>query len=306
MKKFLLCLLAVCLLTGCAAKEVPAALSVSGPPPDQSEELPPPPPPEKNIIYTLSTTSQEETVRTGDGVVLATSRYSFPVLNAHRSDGTLITGAETEAEAAAVEVTEVFNARFTEWKEEAESGQEGNIGGNLAESAVEDYARRTQEGIEWVGNYAADLSCTTYQTERLVSVSGLYYSYTGGAHGNSVYLSWNFDLDSGAFFGPELLGGTELQEAVTEELKRQCEDRAEESGLVPGELLWQDYETILADWQSYAVSFDSEGMIVTYSPYELAAYAAGAQIFHIPYGLLKPYLSLQGLEILGLAEEPGA
>ena len=303
MKKYLsllLSVMALCLLTACGAKEAPSA-SVSEPEPALSTETPPPPPEEPEVIrYTVSTTTQEETVRTDEGVVLLTSRYAFPVLGAHRSDGSVITDAETEEEMAALETASVFNETFLNWTDKED------FDGDLADIAAEDYAWRTQEGIEWVGNYAVDLSCTAYQTERMVSVSGLYYSFTGGAHGNSVYLSWNFDLENGAFFGPELLGGTELQAAVTEELIRQCEARAEESGLTAGELLWQDYETILADWQSYAISFDQNGMTIIYSPYELAAYAAGAQSFAIPYDFLKPYLSIQGLHILGLAEEPGA
>ncbi|MBQ8390487.1 MAG: DUF3298 domain-containing protein [Oscillibacter sp.] len=301
MKKRMILLMAamVCLLTACGAKEAPAEPLA---PPEQSVELPPPPPEEKETIrYTVSTDTLEETVRLENGTVLLTSRYSLPVLNAHREDGSVVAEAETEKEAAALETVGVFNEAFITWTDEED------YEGDLAETAAADYAWRTQEGIEWVGNYAVDLSCTAYQTERMVSVSGLYYSYTGGAHGNSGYLSWNFDLENGAFFGPELLGGgAELQTAVTEELIRQCEAKAEESGLTAGELLWQDYEAILADWQSAAISFDENGMTISYSPYELAAYAAGAQIFEIPYEFLKPYLSLQGLEVLGLAEEPGA
>ena len=307
MKRKLYLLLAVtaaCLLCACGTvQETPA---VSLPAPNQSEELPPSSPPQETILYTVSTATQAETVKTNEGVVLAESCYSLPVLGAHREDGSLILEAQTEAEAAALAVAEAFNDRFTQWKEETEQGGEGNIGANLAQYAAEDYAWRTQEGLDWYENYEAELNCTTYQTEHMVSVFGLYYCYSGGAHGNSVYLSWNFDLKNGAFFGPELLGGTELQTVVTEELKRQCAERAAEYDMKPEEMFWQDYESILADWQSYAIAFDAEGMSINYSPYELAAYAAGGQCFEIAYDFLEPYLSLQGLEILGLVEEPGA
>lgn len=303
MKRHLMILLAItalCLLSACGAKEAPAVESTSAP--NLSEETPPPPPEVPEVIhYTVSNSTREETVCTSEGVTLFTSRISLPVLSAYRADGSLITEGETEKETAALAAVQTFNEKFTDWTDENDFDGE-----DFAEIAAADYAWRIQEGIDWVGNYATDLDCTVYQTERIISVSGLYYSFTGGAHPNSVYLSWNFDLENGTFFGPELLGGAELQTAVTEELKRQCEIRAEESGLVPGELLWQDYETILADWQSYAITFDETGMTVTYSPYELAAYAAGAQIFQIPYAYLEPYLSTQGLAILGLADEPGA
>ena len=186
------------------------------------------------------------------------------------------------------------------------SAAEGDMMASDLEFAMEDYAWRKTEGIEWFNPYALDLSCTTYQTRRMVSVSGVYYSYTGGAHGNSAHRAWNFDLENGTFFGPELLGGAELQTAVTEELMRQSTERAAEFDMKPEELYWADYETILADWPSSAVSFDADGMTVSYSPYELAAYAFGAQIYKIPYDVLEPYLSLQGMEILGLVTSPGA
>ena len=143
-------------------------------------------------------------------------------------------------------------------------------------------------------------------TNDLAPKDALVVKLLRSAHPNSVNMAWNFDLESGEFFGPELLGGTELQTAVAEELKRQSAERAKEFGAAPEEVYWADYEAILDDWQSSAVSFGPQGMTVAYSPYELAAYAFGAQVYEISYEFLRPYLSLQGLELLGLAEEPGA
>jgi hypothetical protein len=171
---------------------------------------------------------------------------------------------------------------------------------------MEDYAFRKAEGIEGPGGYDIELDCTVYRAGRMVSVRGLYYVYIGGAHPNTAHLAWNFDLESGDFFGPEHLGGEELRTAVTEELKRQSTLRAQEYGAEPAELYWTDYESILADWQSAAVSFGDTGMTVAYSPYELAPYAFGPQIYEIPYEFLEPYLSLQGMDLLGLVTPPGA
>ena len=66
------------------------------------------------------------------------------------------------------------------------------------------------------------------------------------------------------------------------------------------EMFWNNYEEIVAGWSSYAVSFDETGMTVAFSPYELAAYAAGPQIFQLSYEWISPYLSVHGREILGL------
>ena len=75
--------------------------------------------------------------------------------------------------------------------------------------------------------YTDDLRCTVYQSDHLISVSGVYYTYTGGAHPNSILMSWNFDLDSGTFFDPNFLEEDgKLKEAVAEELVRQAEEAA--------------------------------------------------------------------------------
>ena len=51
---------------------------------------------------------------------------------------------------------------------------------------------------------------------------------------------------------------------------------------------------------SYAVSFDEKGMTVVFSPYELACYAAGPQVFHLSLDFLEPYLSDYGRALLGI------
>ena len=43
-------------------------------------------------------------------------------------------------------------------------------------------------------------------------------------------------------------------------------------------------------------------MTVAFSPYELAAYAAGAQEFTLTYEELAPHLNQRGQQVLGLAE----
>lgn len=294
----------LCLLTGCGKQqELPAPIISDVPPPSISVEVEPmPSKPPEIICYAVASDTRAESVCTDEGVTLLTSSFSYPRLAAYRGNGSAITESETEAEAAALAAVEEFNTHFLHW------GNGGMVNDDIfsPETALEDYTWRQQESVDWFIPYTMELSCTTYQTKRMVSVEGLFYSYTGGAHGNSAHLAWNFDLENGTFFGPELLGGAELQSAVTEELKRQSVERAAELDATPEELYWADYETILADWPSSAVSFDADGMTVSYSPYELAPYAFGSQIYKIPYDVLEPYLSLQGMEILGLVTPPGA
>ena len=73
-------------------------------------------------------------------------------------------------------------------------------------------------------------------------------------------------------------------------------------GMEPEAFFWPNYAEILAGWSSCAVSFDETGMTVGFSPYELAAYAAGAQVYHLDYDWIAGYPSGHGLAVLGLAD----
>lgn len=250
---------------------------------------------EEVIRYTVETVTWTDTATAEDDTELAAYRFDLPVLTPIREDGTAIVEACTAAEEQAVAVAASFNEKFGKWAAAEEFSE-------IVSWAEEDLAFRREEGIEWYSPYTVELDCAVYQTEHIVSVSGLYYSYTGGAHPNTWMLGWNFDLETGEFFDPELLGeGTELQDAVTAEIIRQAQIPTED-GYVPVEMYWEDYEAIVANWACYAVTFDEVGMDVIFSPYELAPYAGGPQEFHLPYDFLRPYLSEHGRLLLGLED----
>lgn len=307
--KALIALLLALLLTACSAapaappaappaalQEVPEvplkaeSLLEAGSPPQQEET-------EETIRYEAEIVLHSDTALAEDGTPLFTYDIRVPELKAYREDGTQITEAKTPAEEQAMTVVAAFHERFAVWYAE-ESFLE------LKEATTSDLAWHRQEGFDWYGGYHLDLSCEVYQTQALVSISGIYCAYTGGAHPNTYLLGWNFDLDSGTFLDAGALAGQEdLHTAVSEEILRQARERFADEEFPLEELYWPEYESIIADWPSYAVFFDESGMTVAFSPYELAAYAAGAQIFHIPYEWLSVYLDEHSLELLGLAAE---
>lgn len=250
-----------------------------------------PAPPAEAIVFSVELEPYEETVRDEDGAVLAECSYELPVLTARLADGSVLEAAASAEQERALAAAETFNGRFAQWKTNP---------GTLAETAKEDRAFRNESGLDPVA-YTDNLSCTIYQTETLVSVSGNYSTYTGGAHPNSILMSWNFDLNTGEFFEPEILDeGGDFRDYVHLALVKQVRETAAEAGMMPKEAYWEDYEDILADWSSYAVSFDESGMTVGFSPYELAAYAAGPQVFHLAYEALLPHLGQHGRALLGL------
>lgn len=286
----LLVLLLSLALTACSAGPV---TSVQTAPPPTSMLTPA----EEAVSYTVEMTTWEDASQARDGSPLVSYRYVLPELRALRGDGTRIETAQTALEREALTVTEAFNAKFASWA--AAEDFEG-----LTQEAEGDLEWRQTNGMEWNTGYVLDLDCSVYQTERMISVSGVYYSHMdGAAHPNTWLLSWNFDLESGTYFEPDLLAeNTELQSAVTEEIIRQANEPLED-GTVPAESYWEDYREIAANWSTAAVSFDSDGMVVAYSPYELAPYVFGEQTFRLSYDFLKPYLSAHGQELLGLQSE---
>ena len=274
-------LLVLSALVGCAGETL---TNVKNALPDLPAEV---------IAFSVEMETYEETVRDEDGAALAECSYELPVLTARLADGSVLETVATACQERALAVAETFNGRFAQWKTNPRT---------LAESAREDRAFRNESGLEPVA-YTDNLSCTVYQTERLVSVSGNYSTYTGGAHPNSILMSWNFDLDAGEFFEPEILDeGGDFREYVHLALVKQARETAAAAGMTPKDFYWEDYEDTLAEWSSYAVSFDETGMTVGFSPYELAAYAAGPQVFHLAYETLLPHLGQHGRALLGLED----
>ena len=274
-------LLVLSALVGCAGETL---TNVKNALPDLPAEV---------IAFSVEMETYEETVRDEDGAALAECSYELPVLTARLADGSVLETVATAGQERALAAAETFNGRFAQWKTNPRT---------LAESAREDRAFRNESGLEPVA-YTDNLSCTVYQTETLVSVSGNYSTYTGGAHPNSILMSWNFDLDAGEFFEPEILDeGGDFREYVHLALVKQARETAAAAGMAPKDFYWEDYEDTLAEWSSYAVSFDETGMTVGFSPYELAAYAAGPQVFHLAYETLLPHPGQHGRALLGLED----
>ena len=185
-------LLVLSALVGCAGETL---TNVKNALPDLPAEV---------IAFSVEMETYEETVRDEDGAALAECSYELPVLTARLADGSVLETVATAGQERALAVAETFNGRFAQWKTNPRT---------LAESAREDRAFRNESGLEPVA-YTDNLSCTVYQTETLVSVSGNYSTYTGGAHPNSILMSWNFDLDAGEFFEPEKIGRASCRERV--------------------------------------------------------------------------------------------
>lgn len=246
-----------------------------------------------NLVCEIETETESDISRADDGSIIAAYTYRLPVMRLYRRNGEPVTeeNAAEGREADAVEMTNIFNRAFTQWKIEADFPA-------LEALARENYAQKQANKEKWENHYEQGLESEVYQTDRFVSVSGRFYYYAGGAHPNTVLLGWNYDMEKAAFFyAGQLFQDTE---AVTDELLRLSRERAAEWNSTPEEFYWEDYADIINAWseKSAAVTFDEYYMNVSYSPYDIAAYAAGEQIFSIPRTWLKPYLNQYGEHLL--------
>ncbi|MEG1593915.1 MAG: DUF3298 domain-containing protein [Oscillibacter sp.] len=286
MRKLLLLTLLLITLTACAdgtaLQTVPAPLLDPAPQP---------------LEYVVEAVRHESTAQAPDGTKLAEISLALPELTVLRADGTEIVLPQTDEEKTALAAAETFNKQFQEWASEVSFAE-------LTQCAKEDYALRP-EFFTGGSYYTEELAASFYQTENLISVTGKYYAFTGGAHPNMVLLGWNFNLTTGTFLDVTTLSLDvgDFLTAVTDEIVAQIEGAAAECGAPPEQLYWENYREIAAQWSSYAVSFDDAGMTVGFSPYELACYAAGPQEFTLSYDTLRPWLSQQGLQLLGLEEK---
>lgn len=303
-RTFLAAVLTAALLTGCgtAAPGGSAAPALSGEPPEMGSANRTPVPAAEVFRFELDSRHESDRLTAEDGTELASYSYVLPVLRVEKEDGTALESALTEGQQRALDAADTFNSEMEDWAESVGFPE-------TLEWAEDDYELRLADGLDWHApySYSEEFTYTFWRTDRLLSIAGNYYSYTGGAHPNSVYLSWLFDLKTGRFLHATALGGDAegFQQAVTEELIRQTDRRAIEEDCAPTELYWENYQEILAEWPYAAVTFSGEGMTVTFSPYELAPYAAGEQVYSLSMDFLEPYLSADGRELLGLAPEAG-
>ena len=293
MKKFGILTLTLCLvlgLTACGATTLPTP----------EEPTPPAVADTEDITYEVTTDPYEQDILAEDGTKLMHISFQLPHLQAYVNGQPIETPA-TPAQEAAVSRMNTFNESFDQWRE-SES----------VEESIADTKMMYQENPElFTGDSLAPLSeeltYTCYRTGSLISIAADYYSYLGGAHPNTVYFSWNFDLDSGIFLAiPELAEDPQaFTLAVADMIEVQAVERFQSdpnyAGLSLSDIYWENYREVMEKWASdYAVSFDAEGMTIIFSAYELASYAAGPQEFHFSYEQLASYWSESGRTVLGL------
>ena len=198
------------------------------------------------------------------------------------------TVTQEEEEETLKEAAEVFNQRVDEFFQEALSNLEPTI------------SYDQDENIAPHEPYTDQISYQAYCTEGLVSLQLDFSYYLGGAHGNQASQEWLFDVTKAQFIQP--LDLAEDPEALSQAVAQELLQQIQEAGIA--EDLWPEYEELIRDWaeKADAVYFHQEGLTITYSPYNLAAYAYGAQVFQVSPEVYQELLSDSGRKLLGLEQ----
>ena len=141
-----------------------------------------------------------------------------------------------------------------------------------------------------------------YETDRYVVFNSTDYVYLGGAHGGVIGQgSPTFDKKSGnrinEFLRKDAL--EDMQSLLTAGLVQYFNDNDDtvNAGNVRDYLFLDDESIPFPVWTPHPTE---EGLCFVYQQYEIAAYAMGMPSFTIPYDAVKPYLTPEALDLLGL------
>lgn len=282
----LLLVLCCVLCAACAAEEPEQTLGVKGFAQDAAVNTQ-----QLMVSYSFDTQPVEKEYRAEDGQLVAAARYELPVLTASNAAG-------GKLETQTVTVRRI-NSYFADWlsrQEEWFSELGASAEGLYSQLAGEANNPWNEDGYYYVD----EMEPSFWSNGRLACVEMQSYSFTGGVHGYSTRTSAVFDLSDGRSVAVSDLSRdwSGLQQTVTRELLQQAGALVQEYG---EGMLFDDYETTIADWASRTILFGDDGMTVIFGVYDIAPYAAGEQTFPISYDLIEPYLNDYGKALIGLA-----
>lgn len=121
----------------------------------------------------------------------------------------------------------------------------------------------------------------SFHTDELISLPVTYYQYTGGAHGLTTKVAYNYNLKTGKIlklkdlFKEGFDYKSIIDKKVREDIEKEKDIYFENGALFKG----------ISENQAYYLNRDS--IIVYFQQYEIAPYSSGIREFKIPYEELK-------------------
>ena len=130
-----------------------------------------------------------------------------------------------------------------------------------------------------------------WATDDFVSISFMTSEFTGGAHGNYYTSALNFDLKTGKeikladLFEPNSAYLKKISDYSIADLKTRLGEMSDDEWITNGA------GNNAENYESWFLT--KKGLMITFNPYQVAAYAAGMQTVIIPYSELSEILRKQ-------------
>ncbi|MGL4261789.1 MAG: PdaC/SigV domain-containing protein [Afipia sp.] len=156
-----------------------------------------------------------------------------------------------------------------------------------------------------------DYTLQSTVANRYVSILRNEFTFTGGAHPNRGFETFLWDdqakkpISIRPFFTELKDGGPALTAILKAVIASLIEEKKARDTYFPDDLGWQKYiepkllkigPVLLAP---STVPGKSSGLEFQYGPYAVGAYAEGSYEAFVPWSILKPYLSPEGVAIFG-------
>lgn len=141
------------------------------------------------------------------------------------------------------------------------------------------------------GGYTIDKFEVEYTNDNVITYECDNYVYEGGAHGMGLESGTTFLRSDGRKFTKSCITSYKaLRPLFIKGLKRyfNAKTDAELSDACLGTPVAEIANPALDPW------IEEDGVVFTYTPYEIAPYSAGAPKFTIPFSEIEPYLTEEG------------
>ena len=161
------------------------------------------------------------------------------------------------------------------------------------------------EGMEWMFNWTYESNLIQeYDCQHYITYVNQGDNYTGGAHGYHWLAGTTFNKETGKRIGKEILKNTDSQAFRTLFQRKLLDYFTEMDGEEGGNNTLSDYLLIdINDLQISNMRITNRHFIFQYQPYEISYYAAGMPVVLLTFEQMKPYLTSEGLRLIGVEQE---
>ena len=152
----------------------------------------------------------------------------------------------------------------------------------LTSEAKKSYKESEKEGFPFRKFVAQTVYSVHYLDNNTLSLTMDLYEFTGGAHGFTTRLAFNYDLKTGKKLGYQeiLKGCPNYKDIIVNEIIKQIEANPD--------IYFEDAaETVRGFTDEQPFYITNDGIVVYYGLYEIAPYASGIREFLIPYSAFK-------------------